>query len=138
MTLVRKENLKFVGKILLIILVIPISVIIGICWIQTFPMSSGVKILSINIIYQDHQDNYGGELVDCADKTVEGAAIALLFYNLNYNKTYYIFDGRDQSHKITEFSEREAFRLWITANKGDSLFLASDNGDLIWICIEKD
>ena len=136
--MVRKKDLKFIGKIFIIILVIPISVLFGIWWTQTFPLVGGAEILSVNIIYQNHQENYNGELADCAEKTFDGIALSVLFYNLSYNRTYYLIDGRNQSHIITCFTERDTFRLWITGNKGDEFFLADQNKrDLIWIQIRQ-
>ena len=110
-----------------------------------FPPGSGIQTLPINIIYEDNQANYAGEMaMVSATEAFEGTTICVLFYNLSLTRTYCIIDGHNQNNKITEeFNESESIFIYIAAEKDSSLFLANvpegksylQARDLIWIWI---
>ena len=126
-----------IEQIVFLIIFIPVSFGIFL-FLLAHPLGEGsVETYHINIIYQDHQDNYEGEkAVTSVSNIFEGMPIVIKFYNLNPNKTYILLDGRNQSRKLIWFSGKDEFCYVMSVDPGDSFFLASDNRDLIWIEIE--
>ena len=99
-----------------------------------YPISGGMQFLPVNIIYEDNQSNYDGEKAKVsANKAIEGTIVVVRFYNLSFNKTYYI--SMSQVGIIKEFNETEEITIVMRAEEDNWCFLGGYNRDLIWIWI---
>ena len=95
-----KEEIKFGVQLVIIIATVVISVIFGIHWTQTFPLSDGGEYYELKVTYLEGRTI---ENISAPDTLLEGLVVSVRF-EVNESKIYKVIQGHTSEGVVKEFA----------------------------------